>query len=44
VISNQPGRHVLRGRPNLGSDSEVTEPVVAVLRGGQAREVTLTVS
>ena len=36
-----PGRYVLRGRPNPGSDDEQTEPVTVDLKGGQASEVTL---
>ena len=36
-----PGRYVLRGRPNPGSDAEETEPVTVDLKGGQAAEVTL---
>jgi len=36
-----PGRYVLRGRPNPGSDSEETEPVTVELKGGRAAEVTL---
>jgi hypothetical protein len=36
-----PGRYVLRGRPNPGSDAEETEPVGVDLKGGQAAEVTL---
>ena len=36
-----PGRYVLRGRPNPGSDAEETEAVTVDLKGGQAAEVTL---
>ena len=36
-----PGRYILRGRPNPGSDDEETEPVTVDLKGGQAAEVTL---
>jgi hypothetical protein len=36
-----PGRYVLRGRPNPGSDNEETEPVTVELKGGDAAEVTL---
>ena len=36
-----PGRYVLTGRPNPGSDSEETEPVTLDVKGGQAAEVTL---
>jgi hypothetical protein len=36
-----PGRYVLRGRPNPGSDAEETGPVTVDLKGGQAVEVTL---
>ena len=36
-----PGRYVLRGRPNPGSDGEETGPVTVDLKGGQAAEVTL---
>ncbi len=36
-----PGRYVLSGRPNPGSDAEETEPVTVNLKGGQASEVTL---
>ena len=36
-----PGRYVLRGRPNPGSDSEETEAVTIDVKGGQAAEVTL---
>jgi hypothetical protein len=36
-----PGRYVLRGRPNPGSDAEETLPVTVDLKGGQAAEVTL---
>ena len=36
-----PGRYVLRGRPNPGSDAEETGPVTVDLKGGQAAEVTL---
>ena len=36
-----PGRYVLRGRPNPGSDAEETGPVPVDLKGGQAAEVTL---
>ena len=36
-----PGRYVLRGRPNPGSDAEQTESVPVELKGGQTAEVTL---
>ena len=36
-----PGRYVVRGRPNPGSDAEETGPVTVDLKGGQAAEVTL---
>ncbi|MEJ7636458.1 MAG: hypothetical protein WKF75_00335 [Singulisphaera sp.] len=36
-----PGRYVLTGRPNPGSDTEETESVTVDLKGGQAAEVTL---
>jgi hypothetical protein len=36
-----PGRYVLRGRPNPGSDDQETGPVTVDLKGGQAAEVTL---
>jgi hypothetical protein len=36
-----PGRYVLRGRPNPGSDAEETDSVTVDLKGGQAAEVTL---
>ena len=36
-----PGRYVLRGRPNPGSDAEETGPVTVDLKGGPAAEVTL---
>jgi hypothetical protein len=36
-----PGRYVLWGRPNPGSDAEQTESVTVDLKGGQASEVTL---
>jgi hypothetical protein len=36
-----PGRYVLRGRPNPGSDAEESERVTVELKGGQATEVTL---
>ncbi len=36
-----PGRYVLWGRPNPGSDAEQTESVAVVMEGGQAAEVTL---
>lgn len=36
-----PGRYVLTGRPNPGSDSEQTDPVTVELTGGQVLEVTL---
>ena len=36
-----PGRYVLRGRPNPGSDAEETGPVTVDLKGGQTAEVTL---
>jgi hypothetical protein len=36
-----PGRYVVRGRPNPGSDAEETGAVTVDLKGGQAAEVTL---
>lgn len=36
-----PGKYVLVGRPNPGSESEQTEPVTVDLRGGETAEVTL---
>ncbi len=36
-----PGRYVLWGRPNPGSDDEQTESVTVELKGGQTAEVTL---
>jgi Carboxypeptidase regulatory-like domain len=36
-----PGRYVVWGRPNPGSDAEQTESVTVELHGGQAAEVTL---
>jgi hypothetical protein len=36
-----PGRYVLTGRPNPGSDSEETEPVTIDVKAGPAVEVTL---
>jgi hypothetical protein len=36
-----PGRYVLHGRPNPGSDDQQTEAVTVDLKGGQALEVTL---
>ena len=36
-----PGRYVLHGRPNPGSDGEQTAPVAVDLKGGQTAEVTL---
>jgi hypothetical protein len=36
-----PGRYVVRGRPNPGSDAEETGPVPVDLKGGQAAEITL---
>ena len=36
-----PGRYVLSGRPNPGSDAEETESVTVDLKGGQASEITL---
>ena len=36
-----PGRYVLTGRPNPGSDSEETGPVTIDVKGGQAEQVTL---
>jgi hypothetical protein len=36
-----PGRYVVRGRPNPGSDVEEADPVTVDLKGGQAAEVTL---
>jgi hypothetical protein len=36
-----PGRYVLSGRPNPGSDKQQTEPVTIDLKGGQTAKVTL---
>jgi hypothetical protein len=36
-----PGRYIVSGRPNPGSDTEETEAVTVDLKGGQAAEVTL---
>ena len=36
-----PGRYVVSGRPNPGSDTEETGAVTVDLKGGQAAEVTL---
>ena len=36
-----PGRYILTGRPNPGSDSEEAGPVTIDVKGGQAEEVTL---
>jgi carboxypeptidase family protein len=36
-----PGRYVLSGRPNPGSDGQQTDPVTIDLKGGQTAEVTL---
>jgi hypothetical protein len=36
-----PGRYILSGRPNPGSDAEETDPVTVDLEGGQVSEVTL---
>ena len=36
-----PGRYILRGRPNPGSDDQETGPVTLDLTGGQVSEVTL---
>ncbi|WP_165253539.1 carboxypeptidase-like regulatory domain-containing protein [Paludisphaera soli] len=36
-----PGRYVLTGRPNPGSDSEEVGPVMIDVKGGQQAEVTL---
>jgi hypothetical protein len=36
-----PGRYVLRGRPNPGSDVEEAGPLTVDLKGGQAAQVTL---
>jgi len=36
-----PGKYVIRGRPNPGSDKEETEHVTVDLKGGEVREVTL---
>lgn len=36
-----PGRYILSGRPNPGSDNDETEAVTVDLQGGQAAEVTL---
>jgi hypothetical protein len=36
-----PGRYILSGRPNPGSDAQETEPVTVDLKGGQASEITL---
>ncbi len=36
-----PGRYVLTGRPNPGSDNEETESVTVDLKGGETSEITL---
>jgi hypothetical protein len=36
-----PGRYVLRGRPNPGSDDQETEPTTVELRGGDTKELIL---
>lgn len=36
-----PGRYILTGRPNPGSDGEEAGPVTIDVKGGQAEEVTL---
>jgi hypothetical protein len=37
-----PGRYVLTGRPNPGSEQQQTNPVAVELKGGKLAEVTLT--
>lgn len=37
-----PGRYILKGRPNPGSESQQTEPITVDLQGGQVSKVTLT--
>jgi hypothetical protein len=36
-----PGKYIIRGRPNLGSDQEETEPLTVDLKGGEVREITI---
>jgi hypothetical protein len=36
-----PGKYIIRGRPNPGSDPEETEPLTVDLKGGEVREVTI---
>lgn len=36
-----PGRYVIKGRPNPGSDNEETAPVTVTLRGGETTELKL---
>ena len=40
-VPHGPGRYVLTGRPNPGSDSEEVGPVTIDVKGGQAEQVTL---
>jgi hypothetical protein len=37
-----PGRYIVRGRPNPGSDDQEARPVTVDLKGGQVCKVTLT--
>jgi hypothetical protein len=36
-----PGRYVIEGRPNPGSEHETTKPVTVELKGGESTEITL---
>jgi hypothetical protein len=36
-----PGKYVVKGRPNPGSEKETTTPITVELRGGQQSEVRL---
>jgi hypothetical protein len=36
-----PGKYVLRGRPNPGSEKQTTDPVTVDLKGGETAKVTL---
>ena len=36
-----PGRYLISGRPNPGSDNEQVGPVTVELKGGQTAELTL---
>ncbi len=37
-----PGRYVIEGRPNPGSEHETTKPVTVELKGGETTEITLS--